>query len=163
MLTIRPATVDDIPLIRELCFQVWPQTYAAILPPAQIEFMLAWMYNEDTLRQQIKEGVHWLLCFDGNDGVGFAAVTDHGKGEFKLDKIYILPAHQGKQAGRRMLEHITALIKPLGAHSLTLQVNRRNPAKRFYEKNGFVVKEAKCTDIGQGFVMDDYVMELNIQ
>lgn len=48
---------------------------------------------------------------------------------------------------------------PLGAKALQLQVNRRNNAKYFYEKNGFSVIKEFDFDIGNGYVMDDYVME----
>jgi len=41
-------------------------------------------------------------------------------------------------------------------------VNRYNKAKDFYEKAGFIIKETADIEIGGGFFMNDYVMELPI-
>ncbi|HTR00361.1 MAG TPA: GNAT family N-acetyltransferase [Candidatus Acidoferrum sp.] len=162
MFTIRHAVASDIPLIRELCYQVWPQTYASILTPAQIDYMLAWMYSVESLQQQLQQGIDYLLCYDDVKPVGFAALADHGAGDFKLEKIYVLPNQQGKGTGRYLLGQIIAQITSKGATSLTLQVNKHNTAKSFYEKFGFEVIQEAVFDIGNGFVMDDYVMELKL-
>jgi hypothetical protein len=39
-------------------------------------------------------------------------------------------------------------------------VNRYNKAKDFYEKAGFKIIETVDIEIGNGFYMNDYVMEL---
>ena len=64
MLTIRHATEADIPLLRTLCFQVWPQTYAGIITPAQIDYMLEMMYSPASLQQQMHSGANFLICSD---------------------------------------------------------------------------------------------------
>ena len=53
-------------------------------------------------------------------------------------------------------------MKKEGATKLQLQVNRDNKAKYFYEKLGFEVVRTQVFDIGQGYVMDDYVMEKKV-
>jgi ribosomal protein S18 acetylase RimI-like enzyme len=70
-----------------------------------------------------------------------------------------LPSQQGKGTGRFLLDYILKEIKQQGAVSLQLQVNRYNKAKDFYEKLGFTVIEEADFDIGNGFFMNDYVME----
>lgn len=162
MLSLRPATAADIPLIRELCFQVWPQTYAPMLPAAQIDFMLEWMYSPQTLQQQLASGVTYLLCYDDNMPVGFASWHDEDGGKCKLDKIYVLPNQQGKGSGRFMLEHIATAAQARGCGFVQLHVNKQNPARRFYEKLGFFVAQEAVFDIGHGFVMDDCIMQLDL-
>lgn len=162
MFTVRHATAADIPLIRELCFQVWPQTYASLLTQAQIDFMLEWMYSENSLQQQLQEGVVYLLCYDGSRAVGFAAYVDRGKGLCKLEKLYVLLDQQGKGTGRFLVDHISEAAHARGNNVLQLQVNKNNAAKRFYEKLGFIIAKEAVFDIGNGFVMDDYVMELKL-
>jgi ribosomal protein S18 acetylase RimI-like enzyme len=56
---------------------------------------------------------------------------------------------------------ITA-IKQKGATSLLLNVNRNNPTKGFYEKLGFTVIKEEDIDIGNGYFMNDYVMEKKV-
>ena len=42
---------------------------------------------------------------------------------------------------------------------MELNVNRFNPAKRFYERHGFQVVRDEVIAIGNGYVMDDHVMQ----
>jgi ribosomal protein S18 acetylase RimI-like enzyme len=163
MFTIRRADTTDIPLIRELCFQVWPQTYASMLTQAQIDFMLEWMYSEASLQQQLQEGVVYLLCYQGSRPVGFAAYVDRGNGLCKLEKLYVLQDQQGQGTGRFLVHHISNAASARGNSVLQLQVNKNNVAQRFYQKLGFVIAREAVFDIGNGFVMDDYVMELKLQ
>lgn len=161
MFTVRQASVADIPLIRELCFQVWPQTYASILSQEQITFMLGWMYSEDSLRRQLQEeGVTYLLCYNDKRPVGFAAYVDHENRKCKLEKLYVLQDQQGKGTGRFLVEHIAREACARGNRVLQLQVNKNNSARHFYQKLGFTIAQEAIFDIGHGFVMDDYVMEL---
>ena len=159
MFTIRKATTDDIPLIRELVYKVWPQTYASILSQEQIDYMLDKMYSPGSLEKQMDAGSHFVLGYEGNEPVGFAAYFESAPSLFKLDKIYVLLSQQGKGTGRFMIAHIINDVKQKGATALQLQVNRHNKAKDFYEKLGFVIIEEKDFDIGHGFFMNDYVME----
>lgn len=159
MFRIEQATTNDIPLIRELCFQVWPQTYASLLSNEQIEYMLEMMYSEASLQKQMTDGATFIFVYDGDEPVGFASYQEMDPAVFKLHKIYVLPSQQGKGTGRFVIDHILDEIKQQGAAALQLQVNRNNNAKIFYEKLGFVVIEEINLDIGNGYVMDDYIME----
>lgn len=160
MLHIRKATVEDIGLIRELTFKIWPQTYAAIISQQQIDYMLEWMYSIASLKDQmIKDGSQFIIVYDGKEPVGFAAYQEIKPGTWKLHKIYILPLQQGKGTGKFVIHHILDEIQPRGANVLLLQVNRHNQARDFYEKLGFNVLEEADFDIGNGYFMNDYVME----
>jgi ribosomal protein S18 acetylase RimI-like enzyme len=156
---IRKATIEDIPLIRQLCFQVWPQTYADIISPRQIDYMLEMMYSAKALQQQMEDGAQFIFVYEDNTPVGFASFQEVKPGIAKLHKLYVLPSQQGKGTGRYMIDHIISEIKQQGFTALQLQVNRRNKARNFYEKLGFSVIEEFDFDIGNGYVMDDYVME----
>lgn len=159
MFEIKNATKVDIPLIRELTFRVWPQTYASLLPKDQIEYMLKLMYSEESLENQMKEGSRFVIIYDDGNPVGFAAFEEIKPSIWKLHKLYILPNQQGKGTGRFMLDHIIDSIKQQNAKALQLQVKRDNKAKDFYEKQGFTIIETADFDIGNGYFMKDYVME----
>jgi len=159
MSTIRKATIEDIPLIRELCFQVWPQTYASILSQDRIDYMLDYMYSAASLEKQMVSGSQFIFVYENEEPVGFAAYLSKGHGIYKLDKIYVLISQQGKGTGRFVIGYIINEIKQKGATALQLQVNRNNKAKSFYEKLGFEVIDFQVFDIGHGHFMDDYVME----
>lgn len=162
MFSIRIASPEDIPLIRELTLKVWPQTYTAIISPQQIDYMLDMMYSEASLQKQMEEGIKFILVYDETVPVGFAAYQEIQPAIYKLHKIYILTSQQGKGTGKFVIEHIIHDIKQKDADALQLQVNRHNKARSFYEKLGFAVIEEADFDIGNGYFMNDYIMEKKI-
>jgi diamine N-acetyltransferase len=156
---IRNADKEDIPLIRELTFQVWPQTYSSLLSQDQIAYMLALMYSPESLERQMSEGCHFILISDEEKPVGFAAYQHMGNDIWKLHKLYVLPSQQGKGGGRYVMDHILKEIKKKGALALQLQVKRDNPARSFYENLGYRIIYEADFDIGNGYFMKDFVME----
>ncbi|MBL7741923.1 MAG: GNAT family N-acetyltransferase [Chitinophagaceae bacterium] len=158
-LSIRKAYPADIPLIRDLTYKVWPQTYSAILSKEQIDYMLNMMYSEQSLQSQMQRGDEFIIAYNGKDPVGFASFALTGPQTYKLHKIYVLPSQQGKGSGKFIIDQLTNAMKKKGATALQLNVNRNNPAKSFYEKIGFAVIKEEDIDIGSGYFMNDYVME----
>ncbi|HEY6506248.1 MAG TPA: GNAT family N-acetyltransferase [Chitinophagaceae bacterium] len=159
MATIKKASRADIPLIRDLTYKVWPQTYRSILTKEQIDYMLNLMYSEAALLEQMQKGHEFILVYDGAEPVGFASFSLASAQVFKLHKIYVLPSQQGKGTGKFIIEELTNTLKAKGASVLQLNVNRHNNAKVFYEKIGFAVVAEEDIDIGNGYFMNDYVME----
>src|SRR5204862_1933961 len=160
MLSIQKASVEDIPLVRELCFKIWPQTYTGIISKEQIDYMLEMMYSEESLKKQmIEDNCRFIFVYDDERPVGFASFGPTEPSIFKLHKIYILPDQQGKGTGKFVIDHIINTIKAQNISALRLQVNKRNKAKDFYEKIGFTVLYEFDFPIGNGYVMDDYLME----
>lgn len=160
MFEIKKAEIDDIPLIRELTFRVWPQTYASILSQEQIDYMLEMMYSEFSLKNQMtKDGCQFIIVYENGNPVGFASYSEEETQRWKLNKIYVLQNQQGKGTGKHMINYIIEEIKKQNANSLYLQVNRYNNAKTFYEKLGFAEIDFINLDIGNGYFMNDYVME----
>jgi GNAT superfamily N-acetyltransferase len=161
MLTVTKATIADIPLIRQLTFAIWPQTYSSIISKEQIDYMLEQMYNPTTLQKQMEEdGCTFIIVYDDKEPVAFASYNETEPTTWKLNKIYILSTQQGKGTGKFIINYIIDEIKTQGAKALQLQVNRENKAKDFYEKLGFKIIKTADFDIGNGFFMKDYVMEL---
>jgi GNAT superfamily N-acetyltransferase len=159
---LRLADERDIALVQELTAKVWPQTYASILSPEQIQYMLEMSYSTSALERQMREGHQFYIAMRGNEAIGFASVSESKPGEFKLHKIYLLGSEQGKGTGRLMLETIMQVLRTRGGKRLELNVNRYNKARQFYEKLGFTVIKEEDIDIGEGFFMNDYVMARSI-
>ena len=160
MFEIKKAVTGDIPLIRELTFRVWPQTYANILSQKQIDYMLEMMYSEASLKKQMTEDAcQFIIVYEDGNPVGFASYSEEGAQRWKLNKIYVLQNQQGKGTGKYVINYIIEEIKKKNANSLFLQVNRYNNAKTFYEKLGCIEIDFSNLDIGNGYFMNDYVME----
>ena len=160
MQLVKKADVEDIPLIRELTFAIWPQTYSSLISKEQVDYMLQMMYSPASLQQQMKDGSTFIIVYEDTLPVGFAAYKPIDPLTWKLDKIYILSSQQGKGTGKFIINFIVDEIKLQNAKALQLQVNRENKAKDFYEKLGFKIIQTANFDIGNGYFMNDYVMEL---
>jgi len=156
---IRKAYPSDIPLIREMAYHIWPVTYGSILPPRQIEYMLELIYSEKVLHEQMTTNFEFILVYDGLHPVGFASYSLTEPRLYKLHKIYVLPSQQGKGTGRFIIDELVKSMKTKGATTLRLNVNRNNSAKFFYERLGFAITKEEDIDIGNGYFMNDYVME----
>jgi ribosomal protein S18 acetylase RimI-like enzyme len=155
------ATEQDLPVIAELAGVIWRACYPGIIGPAQIEYMLAQMYTLDTLRREISsQGICYNLLLADDKPAGFAS---HGPtpepDAMKLHKLYVLRELHGRGLGSLLLRHVEEQVRTAGAHRLVLSVNKRNAqAIAAYKRNGFAVVDSVVTDIGGGFVMDDYIM-----
>lgn len=157
---IERATANYLAEISQLAGVIWSACYPGIISNEQIEYMLGWMYAVDEMQKQLEHGtIYERLLIDGHLK-GFAAhspTTDPR--ERKLDKLYVHPDCQRHGHGSRLLEHVIESARVLGCESLMLTVNKQNArAIAAYRKNGFAIREEIVTDIGGGFVMDDYVM-----
>ena len=161
---IRLAENKDLPTIQMLAKKIWPDTYGHILSAEQIEYMLELMYSHESLEQQKSASHHIFLILDfDSHPSGFASYSiSAAEKKGKLHKIYIDQQLQGKGLGKSLLEEVIRRVRSAGCAILQLDVNRRNKARSFYEKHGFKVTAEKDTDIGNGFVMMDYVMEKGI-
>jgi len=142
-----------------LANEIWWPTYKGIISDEQITFMLNEIYTESSLKNQIEEGITFLLLTANQEPKGFAAfsITDIDK-TYKLQKIYLHPDQQGKGSGRKLIETVEAEVKKLGAENLILNVQRDNKARYFYEKNGYsVIQELDIPYFD--FVLNDYIMK----
>ena len=161
MLQIKEANANDIPLIRALSMQVWPQTYTPIIGETQVNYMLNRFYAPASLMAQMESGDKFVVCYSGETPVAFASYGKTSIDTYKLHKLYILPGMQGTGIGTFVLGHIKDAVRRAGAKQLQLNVNRYNyQAKKFYEKVGFSIIRDEDIDIGDGYYMNDHVLQI---
>ena len=166
MFEIRKATLEDIPLIHELAWIVFPHTYKELLSPGQIEFMMDWMYSPANLEKQMTEDGHiYFLAYEGNEPAGYLSIQPEGEHTYHLQKIYVLPSYQGKKLGKQLFNQAIQAIKELHPEpcQMRLNVNRYNTkAVDFYFRMGMKKVIEGDFDIGHGYLMTDYIMALDI-
>jgi diamine N-acetyltransferase len=162
MITILEATAKDIKIIQEITYKTWPITYGEILSKAQLDYMLGLFYSDEALMAQFekKEQLFYLIS-DTKSTLGFIGIEHNYKNDAatKIHKIYLLPETQGKGFGKKVIEKIEKLALDNHSTTLSLNVNRFNSALSFYKKIGFEVIAEVNIDIGNGYFMEDYVME----
>lgn len=161
-INIRKATIADIPNIQKISAITWPPTYSHIISKEQIDFMLHLMYSNESLLHQFNTAHQFFIAESQQEPIGFASVSLQERTIFKLNKLYVLPTTQKTGAGKLLLQKVVEFAKTNGGTKLQLQVNRANNAKDFYLKKGFSILYEKDFEIGNGFFMNDYVMELDL-
>ena len=160
---IRRAQHHELPILESLARQMWPSTYAHIISQAKIDFMLDWMYSTKTLQEQLEAGHEFYILNTAGLDSGFMAlewIDQEVVSELKINKLYVLPSLQRKGAGRALVNKAIERAQVSTVSSIFLQVNKANEAKNFYLKLGFEIREDAVFDIGNGFIMDDYIMAL---
>jgi ribosomal protein S18 acetylase RimI-like enzyme len=158
IIPVAPADVDAIAALARL---VWQETYPEIIGQAQIDFMLAQRYNAAQLLDELAlSGIWWdQVKVDGALAAFAATLLTATHGEMKLDKLYVDPARQRLGLGGRLIDHVCARAVAQGCATLILAVNKQNgQAISAYRKHGFRVRDSVRVDIGNGFVMDDFIM-----
>ncbi|HUX83811.1 MAG TPA: GNAT family N-acetyltransferase [Chitinophagaceae bacterium] len=161
VIRILPASVTDMPLVRGLAEKIWPAAYSSILSPEQIRYMMDLLYSNSSLERQISQDGHrFLLAFREEEPLGFASFGSLGGEGFKLHKLYVLPSSQGSGIGKMLMDQVIGEAKTSLVTFLELNVNRFNPARKFYERLGFRVLREVDIPIGGGFFMNDYIMRL---
>ena len=150
-MTIRPALVADIPLLQSLAHKIWHSCYPGIITPEQIEFMLAWMYSERKIREEIDAGVAWEIVEDDGRSIGFLAYELEPDHRVKLHKLYLLPEEQGRGHSPKLLAHVFDRARALGGGEVWLQVNKGNSrAVGAYRKAGFHIAREAVFEIPDG-------------
>ena len=160
---IRPASLADIPTIIELAEATWEPTYRFIISKEQIDYMYRVIYTPASLQRQMTEQGHqFLLLLDEDRPGGFASYSaKEAAGTYHLNKIYMLPSHQGRGFGQLLLRAVEQAVRQAGGHTLELNVNRHNPALAFYEHAGFQLHREEDIPIGP-YWMNDYVMRKHL-
>lgn len=165
MATIRKASLKDCNLIHELAWKIFPATYQEILTPEQTEYMMEWMYSPANIAFQMQEQGHvYFLLYENEEPCGYVSVQQEGEGLFHLQKIYVLPSHQGEGYGELLFRHALKYIKKVHPSpcAMELNVNRNNRAVHFYKRMGMSVDREGDFPIGNGFFMNDYIMRIEI-
>ena len=158
-LNIRPASFEDITFIRDIAAKTWPVAYGTILSKEQLNYMLEMIYSHQALEMQLKDHHYFFLALLNYKPVGFCSFSKIEGNIFKLHKLYVLPAYQKKGLGDSLLKIAETTAKSMDGTHLQLNVNRNNNAQNFYRKKGFGIIREEDIDIGNGYFMNDFIME----
>lgn len=161
-MNITKADKSDIPTIQKIAEESWWANYPGIISDEQIAYMLEKMYSEKTLQEHFQNpNYHYYIISDEEktpQGIlGFE--FDFEKDTTKLHRIYLLKESKGKGFGKLGVDFLKKEVEKFGNSRIILNVNKENKAKLFYDSQGFSVYKEIVLDIGDGFVMDDYLME----
>lgn len=146
---------NDIRKLAELAHEIWHEYFPSIISNEQINYMLDKFQSEHALTLQIKEGYQYF--FIENSGyLGFQTQDD----KLFLSKLYIKKTERGKGFARLAFEFLKIFCKKQNLNSIYLTVNKyNNDTIAIYKKFGFIKTDSVVNDIGNNYVMDDYILE----
>lgn len=152
---------EELQIIRDIAADIWPKTFAKILSPEQITYMMQMMYSPEVMEKELQNAYHFEIVRIDNIPAGYFSWSPYAACQTaKLHKVYLLEKYHHQGIGTAMLKQAEMRTRNAGFTRLRLNVNKYNePAKKAYLRNGFTVVESVKIDIGNGFFMNDFVME----
>ncbi len=149
----------DIETIEKLAREIWESHYTPIIGAAQVKYMLDHFQSRAAIESDIQKGYVYSLAYWNGKPCGYSAIRFDADALF-LSKLYVLKTFRGKGIARAMLSAAEAAAKQQGKPCIRLTCNKRNTGSlEAYARLGFMRTADIVTDIGGGFVMDDFVME----
>ncbi|MFY0627230.1 MAG: GNAT family N-acetyltransferase [Reichenbachiella sp.] len=147
--------------IEKLAEEIWTDHYTSIIGMEQVTYMLDRFQSEDAMKNQVEDGYKYYMTFLKNSLVGYFSYIEKENSLF-LSKFYIHKNSRGKGLGRSCMNFILAKARFSHLQMIKLTVNKNNTDTiRIYEKLGFKIVDETVVDIGNDFVMDDYVLEID--
>ena len=164
MKLIEVMTDEQIKKTAALADEIWHEWFVSILSAEQIDYMVNKFQSFTAMKDQIENsGYKYCLMHRSGEHIGYTAFRQDADGRMFLSKIYIKKACRGRGYARQTLNFLIDFCKANGLHAIWLTVNKHNDNSiAVYEKTGFKKFGEDVTDIGNGYVMDDYFFQLDI-
>lgn len=148
--------------VSALASSIVKEHYDPILGAEQNDYMIEMFQSVPAIMEQFDHGYqYYMVCNDEGEGIGFIAYYVR-ENDVYLSKFYLRKDYRGKGLSRDMLNFVAERTKEAGFNSFELNVNKYNSAVYAYEKLGLVRVGSEVNDIGNGYVMDDYVYRYEI-
>lgn len=163
MTTFIPINQNDFQQLYKLASEIWNDNYKGIISQEQIDYMLNMMYNSERLQHDLDEEYQWEFISYNNNHIGYLAYVIKNDNRVFLSKVYLKTSVQGLGLGKLALNRVKEYAKNNNCEAVYLTVNKGNiKGVRAYKKSGFTIIAEEITDIGNGYVMDDYIFEHSI-
>lgn len=160
---IKPVqTSKAIKTVAHLAHKIWNLHYVPIIGQQQVDYMLDKFQDEEAIKDQIENGYDYFIIEHQKKPCGYLAlVLNNDDMKMMISKIYIDSDFRNLNLGSQLMDFSIDEAKKRGSKLIWLTVNKNNRKSiEWYQKRGFTIKENIKIDIGNSFVMDDYLMEL---
>ena len=151
-----------IEITAQLAHKIWNQHYVPIIGQDQVDYMLGKFQDIEAISNQIKNGYEYFVIFNQNIPSGYLAlVPNQNDKKLMISKIYVDSDFRGLGLGSKLMEFTLETAKEGTFECIWLTVNKNNiKTIEWYKSKGFIIKQKIEMDISNGFIMDDYLMEL---
>lgn len=149
----------DIKELAALASDIWHEYWPALLSAEQINYMIENFQSEKAvIRQYQDENYTYYFITESGLNIGYFGISEQQDYLF-LSKLYLSKEYRAKGIGTKTFNKVKELAVSKNYKEIRLTVNKYNQNSiKAYLKWGFEVIDSVVTDIGSGFVMDDYIM-----
>lgn len=162
MITFKKIEKNDsaISELAKLASEIWHEYWVCVISKEQINYMLEKFQSETAIKKQMEsENYVYFYVLSAGKISGYIGMSKKEEYLF-LSKLYIKKDLRHKGIGSRSFKFIKDFARENNYRKITLTVNKNNKNTICaYNKWGFKTTNSVVTDIGSGFVMDDYIME----
>lgn len=152
----------EINILAQKAYEIWHEYFPGIITVQQIDYMLDMFLAPNSIQREMKEGYEFYLLYGDDVFVGFTVLKPEADRLF-ISKLYVDKKHRGQGYGSSMFEIANKIAVKNNLNTMYLTVNKYNtPAIEVYKHKGFEIINEVTTDIGSGFIMDDFVMEFRL-
>ena len=154
---------EEVEALAHMAYHIWNEYWPAIIGQAQTDYMVENFQSLEAIKRDMAEHAYeyWFVVDEAGKTVGYTGGCEESEtSRYFISKIYLLAEERGKHYASQIIGFYTDLCRSRDLHSMYLTVNKQNDLGiRAYYGKGFVTIESVKNDIGNGFAMDDYVME----
>jgi RimJ/RimL family protein N-acetyltransferase len=153
---------NDAKELSEMARDIWIDYYTPFLNAELPEYVVEKFQSEEAIREQIKNGYLYSFVIFDEKKIGYYCIHPEGESLF-MSKYYISKEYRGKGFGSKVMDEILENGREMNMKRVYLRVNKYNSGSiKIYLHKGFVTVGELEEDIGDGFVLEDYVMEYRL-
>ena len=156
--------VTDVALddIAALANEIWHEHFVPIIGLDHVNYMVGKFQSYPALKEQVSQGYEYYKIFCDDKFAGYTGIHPEQDVLF-LSKLYLHKDFRGQHLATKAVEFLKDYCRKKGLKKIWLTCNKYNShTLDVYHHLGFVDVRTQVADIGNGFVMVDYILELNI-
>lgn len=157
---LRKLTLSDSALLQELSRRTFTDAFGADNRAEDLALFLDTAYSLERLSAELSDprNAFWLYETEGQ-AAGYLMVRVGENACLHVERIYIRSDHQGKGAGKILMDKAATLAQEKSCNRLRLGVWQKNPrAVAFYQREGFQITGEQTFLVGTD-PQQDWVME----
>lgn len=138
---------------------IWNEHFVPIIGQAQVDYMLEKFQCFDALKEQLVEGYEYYQIRPDGEMAGYMGIHQEDADTMFLSKLYVRADHRGEHLATKAFDFLKELSHERGCKKVYLTCNKyNNNTLAVYDHFGFEKTDEQDNPIGEGFVMEDYIM-----
>ena len=168
VLFIPVKTDDDQRQLAALADEIWHEYWPDLIGKAQTDYMVDQFQSLEAIQESMKNEAYeyWFLqAADDGRIVGYTGGhVEPETNRYFISKIYLLAEERGRGFASQVIRFYESICHDRKLRAMYLTVNKYNDlGVRAYKAKGFETIDSVESDIGQGYIMDDFIMEKQLR